>query len=378
MKIFTRVPTGHFVEVSAAQYPDIRAENRVFGWILLLALPALLVIAALYLYLGSPASDSLHIGVLGRMRAVRGFYADPPADAREKQLVLGLGDSVTIYAFDGETFDRLAGPRGYVGYNLALPAKGMCEFLADISQPIAQRAQVVCFVNPLSTFAAREVELQQRKANMLRLLDYPLDQPLWSGYSAAVPDSGIDYLLEPRYVHIMDSRWRLVENAVTSFKLASPLTSAETKHNLLELEHQYGTNLKYPVMPIKGGDKRVQHNLDVRAKEDPELFTGGFHPSEASLAAFGYMVREVSSRSQGLVLVMAPLHPLLRERIGAEGLDEYRQIVADQQGAKVRLLDFSDMLGDEDFRDDVHLSAEGARKVTERLCQELGYAEEQD
>ncbi|MCC7477738.1 hypothetical protein IT575_04705 [bacterium] len=371
LKIYTPHPGPEYTAHSAAQYPDTAAENRVFAllgglWLFIIVLLGLAV-----LYLGSPASRNLHIGKLERMYGVREFYEQPPAEAMEKPLYLGIGDSVTISGFNGYAFDKAAGGRA-VSYNLSIPAKVNPEYLFDLAEPLLARATVISFVTPATTFANDAAHLDQRKSNMYRVLGYKVDTAAWQAYDQRLPDQDVDYLMLPRWRHVLDSRWRFQESAFEGIEDPAAALAGKARLDGGIEGVSYSEDLKHPSVPGIYTPERTRRSLERRIRANPGLLDSGWGPAQEALAAFDYRVQALEAGVPQVVLVIIPLHPLIRERIGEEGLAHFKRTVQAYSSEKTTVLDLTEVFGEEGFRDDVHISDEASITLSEAIVRELG------
>jgi hypothetical protein len=355
----------------AGGLPDIPAENRAFAQFALVLLLAVGLIAALYAYLASPAAYSLRTGGLGRFVTLRRFYAAPPPELQGRPYLLGLGDSLTLEGVDCRLLDELAGPGAVPTYNLSQPNKVDASYLIDLQQPVVQHAQVVLLVGPATTFSQGERTVPENQANMLRLLGFPLDRPGLEQFAGLAPGSGVDYLLAPRYLHVLDSRWRIAADFEKRLKLLAPWVPPATKDATRALDQGYATDLKSASLPLASTPQQMQRSLAQRLSDDPGLFDGGFRPSPGALAAFGFVLQRLAAGTQGVVLVIAPLHPLLQAQLGQAGTAQFRRQIEGYAGPRVRVLDLGGLLDAADFRDELHPDAAGAEKITRALARAL-------
>ncbi len=372
LRIYTAHPGPEFTQVEPSlQYPDSSIENRVFSvlaglWLFIMALLGLAV-----LYLGSPASRGLHIGKLERMYGVREFYEQPPAEAREKPLYLGIGDSVTISGFNGYAFDKASAGRA-VAFNLSIPAKVNPEYNFDLAEPLIAQATVISFVTPATTFANDAAHLDLRKSNMYHVLGYHIDKEAWAEYDRRLPDQDVDYLLLPLWRHVLDSRWRFQESVFEGIE--DPAASLAGKARLdggIE-GVSYSEDLKHPSVPGIYTPERTQRSLERRIRANPGLLEPGWGPGAEALESFDYRVHALEAAVPRVVLVMIPVHPLIRERIGEAGMSHFRQTVQAYASDKTTVLDLSAVFGEEGFRDDVHITDEASITLSEAIVRELG------
>jgi hypothetical protein len=315
------------------------------------------------------------LGALGRVVTVRRLYAQPPAELQTRRRLIALGDSITIGAIDCELLDELAGPAGYVSYNLAVPAKAHSEYLLDLAQPALQGSLLVTCVNPASTYAPAALQLGERRANMIRVLDYPLPVGDELAYAQLVPDSGIAHLLLPRYQHVFESRWRIQESLGTQLRLALPIVPEENKRALRYRREVYSRNLKAAAMPVELTEQEARAALEQRAAEDPRLFSPDYRPTPEALASYAFLVERMATVADKVVLVIAPLHPAQRERLGEAGLAAFRRQIDSYASDKVVVLDFSGLLDASGFRDEIHHNQRGAQRITRALAEALGLAD---
>jgi hypothetical protein len=362
------------VEPSTAELPDLPAEHKAGLRLLSLLALVLGIVGTAYLYLAGPASRGLDTGALGRFIAVRDFYlAHPGADADPGLVV--VGDSLSIESINCRLLNQLVGSETY-SVNLAVPSKVNAEYLLDSAQPVLSDALVVACIGPATTFSASARTLLPRRANMIRLLDYQLDEAAWRAYGQATNSQPeVDYLLAPRWRHAADSRWRIVSQLETSLKLALPGVAARTKSSLRYLRDGYSRDLLAASMPLDFTADELRANLARRAAENPELLGGaGFHPLPQAAASFDFALDALAQHSRGVVLVIAPLHPLVRARLGPEGIAQFKERVEGYAAGNVRILDFSGLLDAGEFGDEVHPNPAGAEAITRELARQLGLA----
>lgn len=329
------------------------------------------VVALLYVGLSSVLSSQLNIGALKRLETIQRFYthADPSQPLR-----VVLGDSIAIGAVDCNQLDQRIGDRR-TSFNLGMPAKSNAEFLLDAAQPALHNAEVIVLFNPLAVYASKAQALEPRRANLLRQLDYPLDEAAWRGYARLLPDSGVDYLFAPRYVHVFDSRWRVRSHLEQQLKLSLPGVPVATKQQLRYLHDVYTKDLKYAALPVEPTAAQLKVKLRERLLANAEaLSQGGFNPSPSSRAAYQYALGQLAANSGSVVLVLAPLHPDLAVQLGPRALADIRRLAFSYASGKVQVLDCAALLTASDFGDEVHLNRSGAEKLTRELARALGSA----
>lgn len=352
--------------------PDIPAENRVFLRLLgVLALVAGLL-CGVYAYLASPAAANLDLRALGRLVSVRRFYAALPADLAGRQAVVALGDSITVGSIDCNLLDELLGPE-QISYNLATPGKTHPEYLLDTAEPLLAGATVVTLVNPGATYAPQAIRLGQRRANIIRVLDYPLERDGWRAFDALLPDSGVDYLLRPKLVHVFESRWRIEENIGTWLQARSPLTPRQTKDAQRYQRMVYARNLKAAAMPVEATAEANRKAIDGRVEKTPDLYAPDYKPGAEALATWGFVVEQLSATAERVVLVNAPQHPLQREALGDVGNARFMELMEGYAARypNVTMLDLSTLLDESGFRDEIHPNAAGAQAITREVAEAL-------
>jgi hypothetical protein len=362
---------GWLTPVPDPATPQGRAvENRVWRLIAGLITALLAVLGLVYAYLCSAPAQDLDLRALGRLVGVRRFYANPPADLSGRQTVLAIGDSITVGSIDCVLLDELLGLR-YISYNLATPGKTHSEYLLDVQEPLVHDSIVVTLVNPGAIFAEQAVRLEERRANLIRVLDYPLERERWLAYDALVPESGVQHLLEPKFIHVWESRWRIEDSAGTWLQVRSPTTKPETKELLTYQRQIYARNLKRAELPLVTSEAEREAAIADRASKDPGLYSPFYAPKEDAVASWDFALHELGSAARSVLLVVAPCSPQQRERLGQTGLDEFRRRIDAYASDKVRVLDLSELLDDSGFRDEIHPGTAGRDAITRAVAAEL-------
>jgi hypothetical protein len=356
---------------AAAGLPDFSTENGAFSLMLGYCVTALVVVALVYLYLASPAAVNLDLGGLDRLVTVKQFYDHPPADMHARRPVLAIGDSMTASGIDCAVLDELAGPAGYVSYNLSTSSKTHSEFLLDIQQPLLREAIVVTLVNP-ATFSLSELGLADRKANLIRVLDYPLEHSAWQAYAAAVPSNESPYLFRPRWQHVLDSRWRLVTNLETKLRVWMPWVSPKTKELVRYHREVYSRDLKWAGMPAAPDAERTWRMLQQHIREDPRWQSGDAAPAPRVVASYNFIHERLERAAHEVIIVIAPVHPAMQAAAGTARVDSCKAYLASLASSKTRVIDCSRLLTSAEFRDEVHPNRAGAAKVTRMVAAAMG------
>jgi hypothetical protein len=341
--------------------PDSRAEGRSLRLILLLICLVLAVAGSVYLYLSGPARG-LSIGAVNRIHSVTGFYAQP---AGEGPLVLAFGDSIGMSAFDGYAYERLGQGGPIRACNLSRSQLSLAELLYDLDQPRLREARAILFVSPLMLAGTRHGRLNDQKANLYSVHGEGFDPGLVAEFEAAVPGADLSYALRPRWRHVLDSRWR-IESA-----LRQPIQDLRffTRDHRAKGEElrRFLTDLKYPNFSGAVGPRELERQLAY----DLGKLGPAFRCDPSSSAAVRFTCRELAGRSQGLAIVMAPLHPAIREKLPAGYLAGYSEALEELAAGQARILDLSAYLAADEFRDAHHCSLAGGTRLTEEIYRRL-------
>jgi hypothetical protein len=356
-----------------SETPDTVTEWRALRHYCTLLALTLALVALFYTYLASPLALCLDVGALARLRTVAQFYATPPPDYPAHPGVLVIGDSVALQSVDCTLLDELTGPEGPRSYNLATPGRSTFEYLLDAAQPTLAGRTVVMSINPLAAFTAAAGPLPARRANWLSLLGASPREDDLAAYSMAVPDSGLAALAAPRYQQVLDSRWRIVEATENAWRASAPWLPPARRAAVRYARDVYGRNLKTAIMPDTYTPERIAASLAGRCRRDPGLVDGHFAPPAATSAAFELGLQRVAAASGDVVLIAAPLHPFLRERLGPHGLAEFRAYLNRLTRPGIRVLDCTELLDASGFDDELHPNLAGCQAVTRALATGLGW-----
>jgi hypothetical protein len=86
------------------------------------------------------------------------------------------------------------------------------------------------------------------------------------------------------------------------------------------------------------------------------------------------VLARLTAASGDVVLLAAPLHPVLRDQLGARGMAEYRAYLGGLARPGLRLMDCSELLDASGFDDELHPNAMGCAAITRQLAAALDWS----
>jgi hypothetical protein len=321
-------------------------------------------IAASYLLLDYSARWRIGFGELSRLAAIHDWYAEHDADPQPAVLV--LGDSLGRSAFNARSFNE---QRDVLppAWNLASSARTYPEMLLDISHPALREATVILFVSPVTSFSPSKRGLERRKANIHALLGLPTGlSDATEHFGRSLDSDALQYLQQPRWRHVLGSRWRLPELAKDELQMN--FGAKRNRHRYLLTT--YMTDLQYPAYGQSLSASEIDQAVEVRITTLQNSESAGLH-DPVSQQALHDIVTGLREHSKRLVLVMYPLHPEYQNWLAVEEPAYGPDWLHDKLGANLEILDLSSYDAPDLFRDDLHISDSASEALTMRIMDYL-------
>lgn len=309
---------------------------------------AALVLSELYL-------PRFGIGTVERIAALGGHLSSPYHD---HPTAVSLGNSVTLEGMDAAIVERAAGA-GWRAENLATSGAGPTEFQILLPKLLEARPDVV--ILPL------QVE------SLGRLTDLPADKAYAYAYGSFVSAWPADWNRSSFY-GISDQNYEALRSTPWQQRLHFRRAPLNAVNDAVRTRFRTGLreadpdNWRDPFEMVDSlRDQRLARHLEqVRDLIERRLGRG----DRAGRDEIRAIVELVQASSSKPLLVVLPIHTKLREW-SEPYVVELRNLldVLAEQGGKVA--DASHLLAADDFADAVHLNAEGRRKYSEFLGQQL-------
>jgi hypothetical protein len=282
--------------------------------------------------------------------------------APERPLVVMLGSSRTDGLFMAGRLDGQPGPGGkpVLAYNLGVPAYGALHHRMTVRDMLAAgirpRLLLIEFLAPLMNEPKSKLTSEEKMlaAVFLNLSDFRL---LWP-YLAWQRDKLREWQ-ESRAVPFFSYR----------FYVHKFLLDSLSPHSLPTWEEfRDPTGFMLPDYP---GPKELARLTGI-AREQYQESLGHYRLGKGASQAMRDLLEQCRGAHLPVVLVVPPDSTTFRGWYRPEGLAEVSRFLEElRQTYRVKVIDASRWLPDADFRDLHHVHAEGARRFTARLIEEL-------
>jgi hypothetical protein len=282
--------------------------------------------------------------------------------APDRPLVVMLGSSRTDAMFMAGRLDGQPGPGGkpILAYNLGVPAYGALHHRMTVRDMLAAgvrpRLLLIEFLAPLMNESKLKLNSEEKMlaAAFLNLADFRL---LWP-YLAWPRDKLCEWQ-ESRAVPFYSYRF-YVHKAVLEFLSPHCLPTWE------DFRDPRGF-----MLPDYPGPAELARLTGI-AREQYQESLGHYHLGKGATQAMRDLLEQCRREHLPVVLVVPPDSTTFRGWYRPEGLGEVNRFLVElQQTYGVKVIDASRWLADADFRDLHHVHADGARRFTTRLIEEL-------
>lgn len=342
-----------------------RQETTTLRSLCLCLLIAATCSGASYMLLDITARQRIGFGELSRLAVINDWYAEHDSDPQPTVLV--LGDSLGRSAFNARIFNEDSAGKLPPAWNLASSARTYPEMLLDISHPALSEATVILYVSPVTSFSPSKLGLDRRKANIYGLLGLPSNlSELKASYGQTLDSNALRLLEQPRWLHVLASRWRLPE--LVKDELQMRLGAKRDRHRYLLTT--YMTDLQYPAYGHSLSRSELAGALEDRLSTLADQHASGLH-NPGCVDSLRDMVRGLREHSERLIIVMYPLDPAYRSWLTQAQPDYGMDWLSNQLGSNVEILDLTNYSAPDLFRDDLHISDNASEALTLRIMDYL-------
>jgi hypothetical protein len=172
---------------------------------------------------------------------------------------------------------------------------------------------------------------------------------------------------------VLDSRWRVEESLAWRARLLVP--GERRSQAVRNLMGEFSSNVKYPSWDGHAGEQELAAELTVIRRGFPRLESGDTAPNPDNLRALDLVLNQAAATCSGVTLVVAPVHSRVRGLMGEERFHRFRETVMQLEGmldaGQPAVVDLSEFLDDDEFRDYVHITNRASVEVTRRIARSV-------